>query len=116
VLIIRNEQLESMQAMLKRRNPIMVARYLRSEAPEQVAELDEEALLERAKAILAVAEERYGIEVAWDQCRYALLEVLFGPEFDQEHAWARDLLAEPTSPTERVDQLEFYYVNYLREG
>jgi hypothetical protein len=104
-----------MREAIRRRNPAIVARYLRERVADRVAHLDDGALHAKALALVERARER-GIEVAWDQCRFARLELVHGPEFDARCDWAREALArEDLTPTARVDRLEFVDKNYLQD-
>jgi hypothetical protein len=87
--------------------------YLHERFADRVTEVGKEAFDRQVGEALARARA-HGIASEWDLCRFAMLDLVLGPRFEERHAWARRILARPAwSPTERVTRLELYHRNYL---
>lgn len=112
VLRIRQEQRVALFDGLHEDSREKILAYLCKRFADRVAEVGKEAFgrqvgeaLERARA--------HGIASEWDLCRFAMLDLIHGPRFEERHAWARRILAKQAwSPTERVTRLELHHRNY----
>ncbi len=110
---IRPEQLAALDDDRTASLPRRIARYLVDTFPEKASALRPRQLDELVAAAIERAHA-HGIDIEWDVCRFALLRLELGPDF--EHApWATEILTDhELSPTARMDELEYVWANYLR--
>ena len=89
-----------------------IAHYLREKFPTN--DTTKRSDLEDAVRGSMDRASLWGVEVEWDFCRFAALDLLYGPGFDERCDWALRILSNRASPaTARVDLLESYHRNYL---
>ncbi len=114
MLKIRQEQRAALFDTMRVGHAEKILAYLSERFADRVAAGGKQAFARQVGEALERAEA-HGIAIEWDLCRFAMLDLLHGPRFEERHAWARRILAKQAwSPTERVTRLELYHRNYWR--
>ncbi|HEY3838379.1 MAG TPA: hypothetical protein VGL72_17490 [Bryobacteraceae bacterium] len=88
MLTIRSEQ---MQALAAQQRLAMALRHVRQFFPSECAKLPPESLENTVRRAMARATH-YGFTSLRDSLQFVDLAILFGPDFDQNFPWARDIL------------------------
>ena len=104
MLVIRKDQIAALAKDRARSLPQRIASYLATEAAAQAQALGPAGLA----ALVTAASSRarsHELSIEWDVCRFCLLALLHGEDFE-ELDWAKEILVDHGwSPTERVDLL-----------
>jgi hypothetical protein len=111
MLVIRKEQVAALAKLRAATLPARVAGYLASVEPRRTAALGPAGLDAFVRAALERARS-HDMAIEWDACRFCLLALHHGAEFDAL-PWAQEILADATSPSERMAQLEQHHLDYL---
>jgi hypothetical protein len=113
MIVINERQISTMLAGMRSQYLPKIEGYLRKNLPTQIGVLDDATLAETVHASMARAAA-WGIEIEWDFCRFAYLDLIHGPRFDERCPWAARLLSKQgLSGTDRMDLVESYHRNYL---
>src|SRR4051812_1684305 len=117
MIVLRDQQIDAIFALMRDGYAPKIAEHLRAAAKvPAAAALDRAALEEQVRRSMERAAA-HGIDVEWDFCRFAHLDLLHGPGFDERCDWAARILGkEGISGTEKADLLESYHRNYLAAG
>ena len=110
MLLIRNEQIETLSEHLLRGFEERMIIHLRSKFPDQVQPMKKDDLLKFIRYGLKQAQQ-YGIEIEWDICRYVECMVRYGPFFDMadDFTWAAAILNDHgLSGTIKMDKIDDY--------
>lgn len=108
MLTIRNEQMLAFSAALQRQFELGTLAHLRKRFPEPREDRTDEQLLTMIGQGISKAA-RYGIVSQLDVTRFIEYMVLYGPEFDSQVAWAREILHSPGIPArEKMDRIDDY--------
>ena len=94
MLTISREQLSSVEASQEQAFVRRAVEHLRQFFPQLLQRAGEERAAQVVRSTLARAGE-YGLRSEQDVCVFLDLVVVFGPDFDQKLAWARELLTGP---------------------
>jgi hypothetical protein len=91
VLTIREEQIALLTMDLESRFAIRVAGHLKKNFPARCGAQGEDAFLEGVRHCIQRARQ-WDILAERDICKYAILGLILGPNFDSELPWASEIL------------------------
>ena len=98
----------ALEEAMQRAFELRVRSHLRACFPESAAAYSDDQLLSIIHENVARARG-YGITLEEDVTRFLEYVVLYGPEFDLTQPWARDILNDIGSGTEKIDRMDDYY-------
>jgi len=95
VLTIRNEQMEALRSAVEARFEKQVLAYLRRQFPGRCGALPDETLCDHVRKCIRRARG-WGIMAERDICKYAVLGLVMGSDFDRARPWAAAILNQIT--------------------
>ncbi|NOJ77582.1 hypothetical protein HNV28_04370 [Myxococcus xanthus] len=116
VLRIRPEQMACLDTSVRGAYVSSVVRFLRTQLPQESADLKEQELRARAERGIDAAA-RHGITARWDVARFIACQLCLGEHFDTDpaHAWPQAVLARPyLTPSRKMDWIERHYLRPRR--
>jgi len=108
MLVIRKEQMAALQKVMEKRFEDWLVSHLRTDYPEETADLDDNAIRERIRYGIARAEG-YGIQDDRHIVGYVELMFEIGVDFEDmpDMLWARQILDDPDIiGTEKIPLIE----------
>ncbi len=106
MLVIRPDQMETLDQESLARFVERAALHLRDRCPEETAALSDDALRARIYEDVDRAE-MHCVDDETDVVRFLEFSMRHGPRFDKELDWARDILTRPhRNGTKKMDELD----------